>query len=90
MSLSALLESDTSHQAYVSVQPHISRMEASILTNIRECGPATCDELEQVLHLSHQCCSARIRGLVLKNLLVSDGTAKTRSGRKALIWKLRA
>jgi hypothetical protein len=48
----------------------------------------TCDQLEQVLNMSHQTTSARIRDLVLAGKLVDSGRReKTRTGRPAICWK---
>jgi len=48
----------------------------------------TCDKLEQVLNMSHQTTSARIRDLVLVGKLVDSGRReKTRTGRPAICWK---
>lgn len=50
---------------------------------------ATCEEVENRLGLSHQTCSARIRYLALKGLIVDTGQTRTnRSGRQAIVWRL--
>lgn len=52
---------------------------------IREDGPATCEQLEQRLGLSHQTCSARISELRKAGSLIEVGKAATVSGRSARI-----
>jgi predicted HTH transcriptional regulator len=79
----------TSIEAYESVKKYIPVIQNIILTHIDFAGPDTCDHMEQVLDLSHQTCSASIRALVKKGLLEDSGKKGiTRSGRKAIIWKL--
>ena len=48
--------------------------------------PSTCDEVEQVLGLSHQTCSARIRELVVLGRIKSTGVKRrTRQNRPARV-----
>jgi predicted transcriptional regulator len=90
MRKATLLKSDTRHQANISIQPHKSRLEAMVLAELKERGPAICDELEEELGLSHQCCSARLSYLRDRGLIYDTNVrAKTRSGRLAIIWGLR-
>ncbi len=50
----------------------------------------TDDEIEVATSLTHQCASARRRGLVLKNRVMDSGRRRaTRSGRKAAVWVVR-
>lgn len=47
---------------------------------------ATCDEVEVLLDLSHQCASARVREVIRKGLAEDSGERrKTRSGRSARV-----
>jgi predicted transcriptional regulator len=74
----------TSREAAESIEPDVGRLERMVFGKL----PATSDQIEQLLNLSHQTVSARLRGLVLKGLVeASDGRAKTRSGRNAIIWQ---
>jgi hypothetical protein len=46
----------------------------------------TCDEAEMALNMRHQACSARLRELVLYNMIRIIGTRLTRSGRSANVY----
>ena len=82
---------DTSREAAVSILPHVTRLAGELMRLFRTypSGGFTVDELEVLLHLTHQCCSARARELVLKGLIRDSGQRrKTRSGRNAIVWTL--
>ena len=50
---------------------------------------ATCDQLEQVLNMSHQTTSARLNDLAGRGKVVDSGRReKTRTGRPAICWKV--
>jgi len=67
----------------------LSRLEARVLAVVSKC-PRTCDAIETVTGLSHQTVSARLRGLVLREHIEDSGQkARTRSGRWAVVWKVR-
>lgn len=87
----------TSRDAARSVEPELGRLEASVLASIgRKFGlchflpiGSTCEDIETELSLTHQCASARIRGLVLKGKIEDSGeTRPTRSGRNAIVWRV--
>ena len=79
----------TSTEAYESVKPYIPTISERIVDYIGSWGPNTCDDLEYQLSLSHQTCSACIRGLVKQGMLEDSGEKeKTRTGRRAIMWKL--
>lgn len=81
----------TSRQAAESLsEQRLGADEARIVATVQQHGPLTCDALELRTGLSHQTCSARIRGLVQKQRLRDSGTtARTRSGRVAVCWVAR-
>lgn len=58
-----------------------------ILRSLRSDGPATCDELEQRLELTHQTASAAVNALMRARSVVANGSRPTRSGRRARIWE---
>jgi predicted HTH transcriptional regulator len=62
-----------------------SEIRKRVLDYIKQVGDAgvTCDELEQILELSHQTASARCSELKEQKLVDVRGTRKTRSGRNA-------
>jgi hypothetical protein len=63
---------------------------AEIIRSLQADGPATCDEMELRLGLTHQTCSARINDLFRAGTIVADGSRPTRSGRRARVWRLAA
>lgn len=83
--------SDTSKAAAESVEPDLGRLEGLVLSHISSRGllGATDDETEVALDLSHQTASARRRRLVQLGRVVDSGMRrKTRSGRKAVVWRV--
>lgn len=84
----ARTESDTSVAAAQEIQPHSETLRERVLGYVRGRKGATCDEVEVALAMSHQTASARIRELVkLGQLHDSWSARKTRSGRKATVWR---
>lgn len=82
-------ESSTSEEAALSIEGHLPRLENVCYLVVAAAGGegVTCDEAEVQTQLSHQTCSARIRGLVLRGRIVDSGrTRKTRSGRQAVVY----
>jgi len=79
---------DTSIEAYAQTpEKSRSKIRYAILAKIKELGNATCDEIEQLLNLSHQCASARISELNKDNLIEDTGERRlTRLGRKARVY----
>jgi predicted transcriptional regulator len=82
--------SDTSAAAATTLRDaELSRLEARVLAVVTKC-PRTCDAIETLTGLPHQTVSARLRGLVLRNQIENSGEkARTRSGRWAVIWRVR-
>lgn len=79
-------DSATSEAAAESMIPYVGGMRARIMTHIRENGGATCDELQIVLGMLAQTCSARCCELKLYGLLEESGlTRLTRSKREAAV-----
>lgn len=82
-------EVDTSRGAADDIEPHANTLRWLVLQKIREQGEhgATDDELESMLELRHQTCSARRRELVLLGRVKHGGAYRlTSSGRKARVW----
>lgn len=80
---------DTSAAAAASMVAIAPSIESAVARYISDagCNGATCDEIEQALCLTHQCCSARIRALALDHRIMDLGERrKTRSGRAAIVW----
>jgi hypothetical protein len=51
-------------------------------------SPATCDEIEQRLGMTHQTASACINKLMRCGIVRANGTRPTRSGRAARVWEV--
>lgn len=80
---------DTSYAAAQRIMPHLTRLASAVWDHVKRQSflGATCDEIEHALRLSHQCVSARLRELCLKEKIHDSGTRRfTRSGRKAIVW----
>lgn len=82
--------SDSSREAAIQIKESSSSLRMRILNLIMKSGSMTCDEVEVKTGLRHQTASARIRELVLKGFIEdSSERRKTRSGRNAVIYKIR-
>lgn len=80
--------SDTSAEAAVSMEDHVTRLERVVLDAIcAATAGATCDEVEVATGLAHQTASARVNGLMNKGRIADSGKRRpTRSGRNAVVW----
>jgi hypothetical protein len=81
--------SATSAAAAASLLPVLGRLQKVVLEAIQLEGGRglTDDELEVQLHMSHQSASARRRELQLRgDVIDSNRTRRTRSGRNAVVW----
>lgn len=79
--------SDTSQEAAESIAKDTGRLRLLVLEEIRDCGGATCDELEVRLNLTHQTCSPRVVELRDRGQIRDSGMRrKTRGGRFAVVW----
>lgn len=66
-----------------------AKQKVMILEKIREVGDATCNELEHLLHLTHQSASARISELSKANRIVDSGLRRlTDSKCPARVYKI--
>ena len=82
--------SATSKEAAASIISKLSNLELKVFKHIHAQGIAgsTCDEAEIALDMSHQTCSARFRGLVLKEAIYDSGVKRpTRTGRNATVYQ---
>lgn len=74
--------------AHDSIVPSKSELRARVVAQVVFAGDfgATCDEVEQATGYSHQTCSARFtEAVALGELIRTDRTRPTRSGRAARI-----
>lgn len=80
---------DTSRAAYESFAPISGRLDGLIVATLREHGALTCEQIERNISRSHQAVSGNLRHLVEKGHVIKSGDfGLTRSGRKAIKWKL--
>jgi len=71
-------------------KPDKEKQRAVIMSQIRFYWKhgATCDELECILNMPHQSCSARISELKRDGLIRKIGTRPTRSGCQAAVYQV--
>jgi hypothetical protein len=83
--------SATSAAAAVALKDtELGRLEALVLSVVTT-RPRSCDAIEIATGLSHQTVSARLRGLVLREQIEDSGQkARTRSGRWAVVWRVKS
>lgn len=78
----------TSQAAAASMRMRAPALRDLIFAEIKD-KPATCWELEEALHMSHQTASARIRELAMAGRIEASGaTRPTNSGRQAIVWQV--
>jgi len=89
VSLAPHSDMDTSLAAARAIVPDLARLEALVLSVIKNSGGGMTDyEIEQQTGLRHQTASARRRGLVLRSLVEDSGDRRpTDSGRYAVVWR---
>ena len=79
---------DTSREAYESVNRANDTLYSRVLGWLED-SPSTCDEIEVGLEGRHQSVSSRIRKGVQDGLIKDSGEKReTRTGRKAIVWRL--
>lgn len=81
--------SQTSKEAAERIRPSLGMLEAKVLEAIKAAGSRglVCDEAERITGLTHQCCSARFRGLEQRGLIRrTEDKRPTRSGRSAAVY----
>ena len=81
-----MVHQETSLQAFESIKNLVSLRDRVYLVICKEKG-LTCEEIERMLHLSHQTVSARISELN-KDLFIKDSKLRRTniSGRSAIVW----
>jgi predicted transcriptional regulator len=76
-----------SKAAHQSVQADAASLRVAVWKFLQKIGPATCDEVEAGMALSHQTCSARFTELKRDEWIFPTGkTRATRSGRQAMTF----
>ena len=79
---------ETTREAYESVNRGNDSLYSKVLNSLVD-SPATSDEIEVHLQGRHQSVSSRIRkGVQDGHIKDSGGKRLTRTGRKAIVWKL--
>ena len=89
-------DSETSRDAAEAIKSCVPSLQRKILDCIRAMpGGLTCDDVEGILNIKHQTCSARFRDLaacqppLIQKVLLDDGKyarRKTRSGCGAYVY----
>ena len=81
--------SDTSRAAAAGMRNKLGQLHVRVMEAIRFHGPLTDEELCDVLNLQGNTLRPRRRELQLMSYVVDSGERRnTRSGRKAVVWKL--
>jgi len=81
---------DTSHDSRDALKKKRSKYRLSIYEYIEATKGATCDEIEVALCIRHQTASCFIRFMTQEGLLEATAERRiTRSGRNAIVWKIR-
>ena len=80
---------ETSHEAAQAIEPHLGRLESIVLTAIRQAPDGmTIDELAAATGLDKVTVSPRMKPLVRKGLIQTDGTKrKGRTRASGLVWR---
>lgn len=80
---------ETSKKAADSMKSHTGRLRMEIVAElVKHDSGLTCDQLEVLLEMSHQTCSARVSELYRDGRIFRDGKRPTRSGRSAFVYKI--
>ena len=82
------LHSITSESAALSMAPKAGTLRAKVLEEIKR-GPKTDEQLIDALEMNPSTLRPRRVELVNLGLIEPDGTALTKSGRKALLWRVK-
>jgi hypothetical protein len=78
----------TSKAAAASMEPHMGRLQKRIYDFLKD-KPSTAREVEEILGMRTQTVTARIREMVLAELVKDSGVKReTDSGRKAIVWQV--
>lgn len=88
----SIKESDTSCAAAESIEDSLGELQLLVLDLVRRSGKhgITCDEVEVLAGLRHQTASARLRELVLKDVICDTMMRRpTRSGRLAAVYRIK-
>ena len=81
--------SDTSRAAAESMRGKLSELHVRVLDALRFHGPMTDENLCDVLNLQGNTLRPRRREIELMSYVIdSGGRRNTRSGRKAVVWRL--
>lgn len=81
----------TSREAAESIAPKTHSLRAMVYQTLTLWGGKTCDELCEMLDIEGNTMRPRIRELVIAGLVEDSGeTRPSSSGRKAIVWRVRA
>ena len=81
---------NTSKEALASIKEYRRTLRDRVQDHILHWNGLTCDQVEELTNMRHQTASARIRELFVMGKIVDSGERRvTRSGRNAVVWKLK-
>jgi hypothetical protein len=78
---------DTQDEAWSEAKERVKGIAAELLATLTT-QPMTCDQLEMRHGLTHQTCSASVNWLMRHGKIVRDGYGRTRSNRRAIVWRV--
>lgn len=82
---------DTSIAAAEAVKDKVARLQGLCLSTIRALGPKTADEIAAHVHEDKGSIRPRCTELKRKGLLFDSGARRpNKSGRNAIVWKVKA
>ena len=83
-----MIQRTTSRDAYHSVD--VTHLSGKVLAILKRLQGATCDEAQTLLGLTHQSCSPCFTWLSKDGQIYDSGQRRvTRSGRKAIVWRIK-
>lgn len=85
--IKAVLDSETSVEAAIANMPNRSTQRDRVLAYLQEWGPSTDEAIQDALAMEGSTERPRRLELVEAGLVVKAGTATTKSGRRAALWK---
>lgn len=83
--------SDTSKQAAASIEPHLARLERIVFEVVARAGAVglTAQEIEETHGIPGNTVRPRLVALCRKGMVRDSGERRnTRSGRRAVVWKI--
>lgn len=81
--------SETSIAAAVAIKPKVGSLHARVLTYLRDCGPATDEEMQTGIPMGANTQRPRRRELEMGGLIADSGKRRANSsGKMAVVWRI--